>query len=71
MTLPVIERTGWRGRIAGTAALVALLVLITGSPAYAVTEVPGYRTDDVRNLTPGVGYRKIVSRDGPLVDHIV
>lgn len=71
MTLPVTARIGWTGRITGTAALVALLMVITGSPAHAVAEAPGYRTEDARNLTPGVDYRKIVRKDGPVVAHIV
>jgi hypothetical protein len=50
---------------------VVALVLLRAGPAYAVSDVPGYRIEDARNLSPGVDYRKIVRQDGPVVAHIV
>ena len=69
--MPVVDRIGWTRRITGAAALVVLSVLVVPGTAYAVTDVPGYRIEDARNLTPGVDYRKIVRRDGPVVAHVV
>ena len=69
--MPVFAKVGWTGRISGAIAVVALSVVVMAGTAHAVTDVPGYRTEDARNLTPGVDYRKIVRRDGPVVAHIV
>ena len=51
--------------------LVVLWLLGTAGPAQAAAGVPGYRTEEVRSLAPGVEYRRLVRADGPVVVHVV
>jgi len=52
-------------------ALVMLWLLASGGPARAGVDVPGYRTEEVRSLAPGVEYRRLVRPEGPVVVHVV
>jgi hypothetical protein len=53
------------------AVLTALWLVALSAPAHAVGDVPGYRTEEVRVLAPGVEYRRMVRDDGPVVAHVV
>ena len=59
-------------RVLTVVALVAAAFLWTaGAPAHAMGDVAGYKIEDVRPLAPGVEYRRIVRRAGPVVAHVV
>jgi len=66
----VLGCTGRTGRRIVVAALAGLWLLGLAGPAHAV-DVPGYRTEGVRALAPGVEYRRLVRADGPVVAHVV
>ena len=69
--LSVVGAERRRGRRSVVPALVVLWVLGTAGPAQAAVDVPGYRTEEVRSLAPGVEYRRLVRADGPVVVHVV
>jgi hypothetical protein len=60
---------GKRGSV--VAALVPVWLLLLAGQAQAATDVPGYRTEEVRSLAPGVEYRRLVNKAGPVVVNVV
>ena len=72
MTGPGVEGFGRKtGRQFTVAALVSLWLLGSAGAAQAAVDVPGYRTEEVRSLAPGVEYRRLVAPRGPVVVHVV
>lgn len=71
MPVPGVVSSRRRGRSVGAAMAVGLWLLLLTGPAQAVTDVPGYRVDEVRTLAPGVEYRRMVRPAGPVVAHVV
>jgi hypothetical protein len=71
MPAPEVTAMGTRGRTAIAMAAAGLWLVVLSGPAYAVADVPGYRTEEVRKLAPGVEYRRIVRPNGPVVVHAV
>lgn len=61
------------GRRRVGASVLCAIALLTGlaGPARAMGDVAGYKTEDVRALAPGVEYRRITRRDGPVTVHVV